>query len=68
MLMTLFLILAFLFFGLESNEYVSNESDGEGFGYGFTSGSCPFSCIELSVDRVGGLLCKVVIKSVCRVS
>ena len=30
--------------------------------------SCLSSCFELSVDHVSGLWCKVVIKSVCRVS
>ena len=48
-----------------SDEDVSNdESDNKVSGSGFTSGSCLFSCIELSVDRFSGLLFKVVTKSV----
>ena len=37
-----FFFLIFFFFALESNEDVSNESDDEGSGSGFTSGSCSF--------------------------
>ena len=46
-----FFVLLF-FFALESDDYVSDKSDDEGSGYGFTSGSCVSSCFELSVDRV----------------
>ena len=38
-----FFFLFLLFFVLESDEYVSDESDDEGSGSGFTSGSCSFS-------------------------
>ena len=67
MLTMLFLLLAF-FLALESDEDVSDESEDEGSGSGFTSGSCLSSCFEISVDRVNGLLCNGVIKSVGRVS
>ena len=49
---TLFLLLAFLFFDLESDEDVSDNSDDEGYGSGFSSVSCVSPCFELSVDRV----------------
>ena len=52
MLTTLFLLGAFSFFALESDDDVSNESDDEGSVSGFTSGLSFSSCIELSVDRV----------------
>ena len=42
----------FFFFAFESDEDVSDESDDEGSGSGFTSGSYVSSCFELSVDRV----------------
>ena len=58
----------FFFFALEYNEDISDESDDEGSGSGFTSGSCLPSCFELSVDHVSGLMCKVVIKYACHVS
>ena len=41
MLTTLF-PLAFFFFALESDKDISNESDDEGSGSGFTSGPCSF--------------------------
>ena len=63
-----FFFSSFFFFALESNEDVSEKSDDEGSWSGFTFGSCLYSCFEISVDRVNGLLCKVVIKSVGRVS
>ena len=40
------------FFDLESDDDVSDESDDEGSGSGFTSGSYVSSCFELSVDQV----------------
>ena len=46
----------FFFFALEYDEYVSDESDNEGSGSGFTSGLCVYSCFELSVDQVSLLL------------
>ena len=52
MLTTLFLLLAFFFFALESDEDISGEYDDDGSGSGFTSGLCVYSCFELSVDRV----------------
>ena len=42
----------FFFFALESDDYVSDESDDEGSGSGFTSSSYVSSCFELSVDQV----------------
>ena len=56
------------FFALESDEYFSDESGDEVSWSRFTYGFCLSSCFELSIDRVNGLLCKVVIKSVGRVS
>ena len=47
-----FFFILFFFFALESDEDVSDESDDEGSGYGFTSGSYVSSCFELSVDHV----------------
>ena len=38
-----FFFLILLFFDIESNEDVSDESDNAGSGSGFTSGSCSFS-------------------------
>ena len=58
----------FFFLSLESDEDVSYEPDNEGSGSGFTSGLFVSSCFELYVDRVSGLLFKVFIKSVGRVS
>ena len=46
----------FFFFDLQSDEDVSDKSDDEGSGSGFTSGSYVSSCFELSVDRVKLLL------------
>ena len=63
-----FFFFRFFFFALESNEDVSDESYDEDSGSGVTFGLCLSSCFELSVDRVSGLLCKVFIKSVFRVS
>ena len=61
-------LLSLFFFALESNGDVSDdESDDEGSGSGFTSGSCLSSCFEISIDRVSGLLFKVVTKFVCHV-
>ena len=52
-----------IFFALESYDDVSNESDDEGSGSGFTSGSCSFSFFsKYSVGRVSNS------KSVGRVS
>ena len=51
MLRTLFLLLAFLFSTLESDEDVSDESDNEGSGSGFTSASCSF--LFFSENSVG---------------
>ena len=43
----------FLFFlDLESDDDVSDESDDEVYGSGFTPGSCVSSCFELYVDCV----------------
>ena len=53
---------------MESDKDVSDdESDDDGSGSGFTSGSCLSSFFELSVDRVSGFSFNVVTKSVCRV-
>ena len=52
MLMTLFLLLTFIFFALLSDEDVLDESDNEGSGYGYTSCVCVSSCFELFVDSV----------------
>ena len=35
-----------------SKQEKTHESEDEGSGSGFTSGSCVYSCFELSVDRV----------------
>ena len=51
-----FFFVIFFFFALESDDDVSNKSEDEGFGSGFTSGLCVSSCFELSVDRVSWLL------------
>ena len=52
MLTTFFFFLSLFYLDLESIEDVSDESDDEGSGSGFTSGSCVSSCFELSVYRV----------------
>ena len=52
MLTALFLLLALLFPCSRSNDDESNESDDDGSGSGFTSGSYVSLCLELSVDRV----------------
>ena len=44
--------LSMLFFGHESDDDVSDESDDEGSGSSFTSGMNVSSCFELSVDCV----------------
>ena len=60
--------MCFFLFALESDEDVSDdETDDEVSGFGFTSGSCLSSFFELFVDRVSGLLFKVVTKSVSHV-
>ena len=47
MLMTIFFLLCFLFFALESDEDVfDNKSDDDGSGSKFTSGSCPSSFLN----------------------
>ena len=46
-----FFVLIF-FFALESDEDVSEKSDDEGSGSGFTSGLCVSSYFEQSVNRV----------------
>ena len=46
----------FFFFALDSDGDVSDESDDEGSGSGFTSDFCISSCFELSVDHVSRLL------------
>ena len=51
-----FFFLRFFFFALESDDDISDESDDEGSGSGFTYGSCVYLCFELSVDRVSLLL------------
>ena len=38
-----FFFLVFFFLALESDEDIADESDDEGSGSGFTSGSCTFS-------------------------
>ena len=48
-----FFFLLFFFFALESDEDISDESDNEGFGCGFTYGSCTFSFF--SEDSVGSV-------------
>ena len=69
MLTAIFFLLRFFFFDIESDEYVfDEESDDDGSGSGFTSGSCLYSFFELSVDRVSAFLCNGVTKSVCGVS
>ena len=68
MLMKIFFLFSFFLFDIESDEDVSDdESDYDGSGFGFTSGSCISSFFEISVDHVSGLSCNVVTKSVCRV-
>ena len=52
MLTKLFLLRALLFFALEYDDNDSGESDDNGSGSRFTSGSCFLLCFELSVDRV----------------
>ena len=47
-----FSFVIFFFFALESDDDVFDESDDEGSGSGFTSGSYVSSFFELSVDRV----------------
>ena len=69
MLTTLFLLIAFFSFDLESNEDVSaGKSDDDGSGSRFTLGSCLSSFFELSVDCVSGFSCNVVTKFVCCIS
>ena len=64
-----FFLFRFFFFDLESDEDVfDDKSDDDGSGSGFNSGSCLSLFFDLSVDRVSGLSCNVVTKSVCRVS
>ena len=64
-----FFLLRFFFFDFESDEDVFDDDyDDDGSGSRFTSGSCLSSFFELSVDRVSGLSCDGVTKSVCRIS
>ena len=44
--------LLFFFFALQSDEDVSDESENERSGSGFTSVLCIYSCFEVSIDRV----------------
>ena len=68
MLTTLFFFLRFFFFALESDEdFYDDESDDEGYGYGFTFSLCLASFFEISVDHVSGLSFNVVTNSVCSV-
>ena len=47
-----FFFLIFFFLALDYDEEVSDESNNEGSGSGFTSSFCLSSCFEISIYRV----------------
>ena len=56
MLKTIFFFLLVFFFALKYDDDISDESDDEGSGFGFSSGLCVSSCFEPSVYCVSWLL------------